>query len=229
MIYNNFDLNSKDKQSLSSKVFKYIRDGIIDGRYQPGEYLVETKLAEELGISRTPIREALKQLELEELAISIPNRGVVVQGISEQDIEDIFAIRLTLEGQAAYWAAQRIEQQDIDRLNELADLMELYTRRQDIVNRARLDSEFHDIIYDACKSRTLKHILASLHQNLSRARRSSLNSPNRAEKSLEEHRAIMEAIENHLPEEAKACMQSHIRHAGHTDEEHNPDDTVFAK
>ena len=122
--------------------------------------------------------------------------------------------------------AEYHEDQNIE---ELADLMELYTRRQDIVNLARLDSEFHEIIYDACKSRTLKHILASLHQNLSRARRSSLNSPNRAEKSLEEHRAIMEAIENHLPEEAKACMQSHIRHAGHTDEEHNPDDTVFAK
>jgi len=215
-----FDLNLKDKQSLSSKVFKYIRDGIIEGRYHTGEYLVETKLAEELGISRTPIREALKQLELEELAISIPNRGVVVQGLSEQDVEDIFAIRLILEGQAAFWAAQRIEQPEIDRLNELADLMELYTRRQDIVNLARLDTEFHEIIYEACNSRMLKHILASLHQNISRARKSSLNLPNRPEKSLEEHRGIMEAIGQHLPEEAKARMESHIRHAWHMEDEH---------
>lgn len=218
-----FDLNLKDKQSLSSKVFKYIRDGIIEGRYQTGEYLVETKLAEELGISRTPIREALKQLELEELAVSIPNRGVVVQGLSSQDVEDIFAIRLTLEGQAAYWAAQRIQQPEIDRLNELADLMELYTRRQDIVNLARLDTEFHEIIYEACDSRMLKHILASLHQNISRARKSSLNLPNRPEKSLEEHRAIMEAIERRQPEQAKAQMESHIRHAWHMGDDHTAD------
>ena len=103
---NPFD--TRDSISLTTKVFRYLRDGIIEGRYQSGDYLVETKLAEELGVSRTPIREALKQLELEDLAESIPNRGVRVKGISQEDIDDIYTIRHHLEGLAAYWAAQRI-------------------------------------------------------------------------------------------------------------------------
>lgn len=208
-----FDL--KDKQSLTTKVYHYIRDGIIDGRYQTGEYLVETKLAEELGVSRTPIREALKQLELEDLVVSIPNRGVTVQTLSAQDIDDIFTFRLLLEGLAASWAAERIQPAELNRLSELVDMMELYTRRNNAEQLARLDSEFHDTIYTACNSRVLKHILGMLHQYLQRARRSSLAMQDRIEKSLEEHYEILKSIEQHRPEEAKARMENHVRHAAH--------------
>ena len=208
--------DSHDNQSLSSKVFKYIRDGIIDGRYQSGDYLVETKLADELGVSRTPIREALKQLELEDLAESIPNRGVVVKGISQEDISDIYTIRLQLEGQAAYWAAQRIKQGQLDHLAELVELMELYTRRSDSVNLARLDSEFHEIIFAASNSRTLNHILTYLHQNAQHARQSSLMSPERVPKSFEEHREIYNALAARDAERAKACIERHILAAAHT-------------
>lgn len=208
--------DSHDNQSLSTKVFKYIRDGIIEGRYQSGDYLVETKLADELGVSRTPIREALKQLELEDLAESIPNRGVVVKGISPEDINDIYTIRLQLEGLAAYWAAQRIKQGPLDHLAELVELMELYTRRNDSVNLARLDSEFHEIIFAASNSRTLNHILTSLHQNAQHARQSALMSPVRVPKSFEEHREIYDALAAHDAERAKACMERHIQAAAHT-------------
>lgn len=208
--------DSKDHHSLSDKVFKYIRDGIIEGRYQSGDYLVETKLAEELGVSRTPVREALKQLELEDLAESVPNRGVVVKGISQEDITDIYTIRLKLEGLAAFWAAQRIRQQQLDQLGELVELMELYTRRNDSVNLARLDSEFHEIIFTACNSRTLRHILISLHQNAQRARKSSLMSPARTPKSLEEHKEIYDALCAHDAERAKICMEQHILTAAHS-------------
>ncbi len=202
--------DSRDNQSLTAKVFKYIRDGIIEGRYQSGDYLVETKLAEELGVSRTPIREALKQLELEDLAESIPNRGVIVKGISKEDIDDIYTIRHHLEGLAAFWAAQRIKQAQLDQLAELVELMELYTRRNDSANLARLDSEFHEIIFTASNSRTLKHILVSLHQNAQHARQSSLMSPIRTPKSFEEHKEIYAALEAHDAERAKACMEQHI-------------------
>lgn len=207
-------IDSQDGQSLTAKVFRYIRDGIIDGRYQSGDALVETKLAEELGVSRTPIREALKQLELEDLTVSVPNRGVVVKGISKEDIQDIFTIRYILEGLAASWAAVRIRQPELDKLAELIELMELYTRRQDSANLARLDGEFHDIIFTASDSRTLKHILVSLHQNATFARQSSLTLPERAPKSLEEHKEIYAALLAHDAERAKTCMENHILTAG---------------
>ena len=112
-----FDPN--DRQSLTARVYEHIREDIIEGRYANGAYLVETKLAEELDVSRTPIREALKQLELEDLVVSIPNRGVMVQGMSSHDIDDIFTVRYLLEGQAAYWAAERIDAVNLARLTEI--------------------------------------------------------------------------------------------------------------
>lgn len=211
-----FDPN--DKQSLTSKAYKQIRDDIIEGRYNTGDYLIEVKLAEELDMSRTPIREALKQLELEDLVVSIPNRGVMVQGISSHDIEDIFTVRLLLEGQAAYWAAERIDKDKLSKLAETLELMELYTRKNDAENLARLDTQFHDIIFAASNSRTLRHILASLHQNAQRVRRSSLKVPERTHKSLEEHRAIFSAIEEHRYADAKALMEAHIMNVTHKSE-----------
>lgn len=170
-----FDPN--DKQSLTAKVYTRIREDIIEGRYKTGDYLVETKLAEELDVSRTPIREALKQLELEDLVVSIPNRGMMVQGMSSHDIDDIFTVRHLLEGQAAYWAAERIDAANLARLTEIVELMEMYTRKNDAANLARLDTEFHDVIFSASNSRILRHILTSLHHNTRRVRRTSLTVP----------------------------------------------------
>lgn len=206
-----FDPN--DKQSLTAKVYAHIRDDIIEGRYQNGDFLVETKLAEELDVSRTPIREALKQLELEDLVVSMPNRGMMVQGMTSHDIDDIFTIRHLIEGQAAYWAAERIDQQSLARLTEIIELMEMYTRKNDATNLARLDTEFHDVIYSASDSRVLRHILAQLHQNTRQVRRNSLAVPERPGNSLIEHKKIFEAIEQHKPNEAKAAMEMHIAHA----------------
>ena len=203
-----FDLG--DRQSLTTKVYKHVRDCILDGRYNTGDYLIETKLAEELDVSRTPIREALKQLELEGLVDSIPNRGVVVRGISDADIDDIFTIRYLLEGQAAYWAAERVNEEQLSELSELVALMELYTNKNDTVKLAKLDAEFHDVIFSASNSRMLKHILASLHQNAQRARKSSLGMPERTHKSFEEHMAIYEAIAGRRADEAKALMEAHV-------------------
>lgn len=207
----------RGSQSLTAKVFQYIREGIIEGRYQTGDSLVETKLAEELGVSRTPIREALKQLELEDLAEAIPNRGVIVKGISREDIDDIFTIRYLLEGLSAFWAAQRIKPPQLEKLSELIELMELYTRRNDSLNLTRLDTEFHQVIFDASNSRTLKHILGSLHQNAHHARQSSLTSPTRPQKSLSEHKEIYAALCAHDSERAKRCMEAHVRTAGGLD------------
>ena len=190
-----FDLS--DKQSLTTKVYNHIRNGILDGSYKDGDFLVETRLAE----------------ELEGLVVSIPNRGSMVQAISENDIDDIFTIRQILEGQAAYWATQRITQEQMDSLTEKLELMDFYTKKGDANQLTRLDNEFHDIIYKASDSRMLKHILGSLHQNIRRARTSNLNLPARSNESLEEHRAIFAAMEAKDALAAKKAMEEHIKNA----------------
>lgn len=207
--------DSKDYSSLSDKVYQFLRDGIAEGRFVTGDCLVEQKIAEELGVSRTPVREALKQLELEDLVISQPNRGVVVKGFSNEDFFDVFTIRHLLEGQAAYWAAERITPEQLAQLKEVVDLMEFYTQKNDVAHLVRIDSRFHEIIYEASNSRTLKHILTSLHHNIRRARASSLTMPARPINSLAEHRSIYEALARHDADAAKQLMEQHIGNTSH--------------
>jgi DNA-binding GntR family transcriptional regulator len=202
--------DSKDYSSLSEKVYRSLRDGIAEGRYQTGDCLVEMKIAEELGVSRTPVREALKQLELEDLVVSHPNRGVVVKGFSTEDLQDVSTIRHLLEGQAAYWAAERISDELLAELKEVVELMEFYTQKNDIEHLVRLDTRFHEIVYEASGSRTIRHILASLHHNIRKARQSSLNLPDRAACSLAEHIKIYHSIETHDAPAAKEYMESHV-------------------
>lgn len=195
---------------MSDKVYQSLRDAIAEGRYITGDCLVEQKIAQELGVSRTPVREALKQLELEDLVFSQPNRGVVVKGFTNEDFHDVYTIRHLLEGQAAYWAAERITADQLKQMAEIVELMEFYTNKNDVARLVQLDTSFHEGIYEACNSRTLKHILASLHHNIRRARTSSLTMPQRPLHSLAEHRSIFEALERHDAEEAKSLMENHI-------------------
>ena len=202
--------DNKDYASLSEKVYRILRDAIAEGRYQTGDCLAEMKIAEELGVSRTPVREALKQLELEDLVASHPNRGVVVKAFTSEDLQDVSTIRHLLEGQAAYWAAERITDEQLKELNEIVELMEFYTAKNDAAHLVQLDSRFHELIYEASGSRTIRHILASLHQNIRKARQSSLTMPDRAVCSLAEHKQIYQAVARHDAPAAKRHMESHV-------------------
>ncbi|MBQ2770931.1 MAG: GntR family transcriptional regulator [Clostridia bacterium] len=205
-----FTDHNRDYSSLSEKVYHHLREGITEGRYQSGEFLVESRIAEELGVSRTPVREAIKQLELEDLVVYHPNKGVSVKGFSTDDFDDTFKIRLLLEGQAAAWAAERITEPLLVQLQEILELMEFYTKKEDSERLARLDNSFHEILYEACESRTLRNILATLHQNSHMARQSSLTSPVRARQSFEEHKEIYQALSQHDADAAKAYIERHI-------------------
>jgi len=147
--------DSKEYSSLSDMVYHHVYEAITEGVYHDGDLLVEMKIAEELGVSRTPVREALKQLERENLVVALPNRGVMVRGMSSEDITDIYTIRALLEGQAAYWAAERSTPEQLDQMLEVLELMEIYTRRNDVARLVRLDSKFHGILYDGCRSSTI--------------------------------------------------------------------------
>lgn len=199
--------------SLRGKVFNQIQNEILNGKYEPGDSLIETKLSEELGVSRTPIREALRQLELEGLVQSIPNKGAIVTGISTKDIEDIYTIRMMIEGLAARWAAEKITREELVELKEALDLEEFYTLKEDTDHLLKFDSKFHDIIFKASKSKPLMHTLSTFHHYVQRARNSSLESPGRALKSLEEHRAILKAIIDKDADKAEKLTTEHVRNA----------------
>ena len=135
--------------SLRVRVFEALEQAIINGEYKEGDTLNELRLTKELGVSRTPIREALTQLELEGLVKNIQNKGAVVVGVSQKDIDDIYAIRLRLDGFAAKLAAENITDEQLDRLEQAVELQSFYSEKADTENVRRFDSEFHNTIYEA--------------------------------------------------------------------------------
>lgn len=207
---NLFKQDGTEKYSLRGKIFNILRQQILDGKYLPGDSLIETKLAEELGVSRTPIREAIRQLELEGLVDSIPNKGVIVRGISEKDIEDIYTIRNVLEGLAARWAVEKIDDEELEELKDSFELMEFYSNKGDIEQVAKLNTKFHEVIFRATKSSVLQHILTDFQYYVQWARYESLKTPGRAQEALEEHRKILEAFMARDYENSEKTVTQHI-------------------
>jgi DNA-binding GntR family transcriptional regulator len=196
--------------SLRAKVFIQLHNDILNGKYQNGDSLIETRLSDEMGVSRTPIREAIRQLELEGLVQLIPNKGAVVIGISKKDIEDIYKIRVLLEGLAARWAAVNIKPLELAELKDALDLEEFYTSKNDVEHILKLDSDFHEVIYKASKSTPLMHTLRNFHQHIQKSRNLSLSSIERAKEAFEEHRAIYKAIEDKDEEKAEKLATLHV-------------------
>ena len=147
--------------SLTDEIADIIRDRILKGEYKIGEKIKETQIASELKVSRTPIREAFKQLENEGLIDYIPNRGCFAKGFTKQDIEDIYAVRKALEILCVEWAVSRITEEQIQNLQDQCDLMEFYTVRQDEKKVLEINTGFHDIIYNATGSRFMAQVLRS--------------------------------------------------------------------
>lgn len=207
---NNFEGNY-EVMSLGARVFKSIERDILSGKYSPGETLVETKLSAALGVSRTPIREAMLQLELEGLIKTIPNKGTVVVGFSRRDIEDIYMIRAEIDGLAAKWAAVNATDAEIKMIGDIVALYEFYINRGgDLEKLVSLDNQFHEAVYSASHSRVINHTLPSLHRYLSKARECSLQSGDRAKVVLEEHKRIFEEISVRRGQEAEVAAIEHI-------------------
>lgn len=200
--------------SLADKVFKKLEEDILNGTMAPGENLTEIKLSQTLGVSRTPVREAIHRLEQEGLVELTPNKGAVVIGVSEQDLQDVYVIRTKLEGLAARWAAEKISPDEITRLTEIVDLQEFYTQKGDTAKLQHLDSQFHDQIYRISGSKILRQTLAGLHHAIKRYRKISISYTGRAGKLLDEHRQIVTALENHDPDTAERVTITHIKNAG---------------
>lgn len=207
-----FDLHKEvtDKYSLRGRVFNKIREDILSGAYHESEELKENTIALELGVSRTPVREALRQLELEGLVTIIPNRGAYVTGITSKDIHDIYMIRSYLEGLCAKWACENITREQIEALEEILYLSDFHARRSHFDQLVDLDNKFHDLIYKASGSKILDHMLSDFHHYVERIRKITLSRPARAMNSSKEHASILDAIKKRDGELAEKLAHEHI-------------------
>ena len=202
-----------DDRSLRIRVFNAIENAILSGEYKDGESLNELRISKELGVSRTPVREALMQLELEGLVNNIPNKGAVVVGVSEQDTRDIYEIRVRIEGLASRLCTEKITEDELRALEKIVDLQEFYLMKNDTEQLWKLDGDFHKIIYDASRSRPLRFMLSNFHNYIKKARDDSLRTEGRAEKTVAEHREILKAIMEKNGALAEELTAQHITNA----------------
>lgn len=207
-----FDLHKEvtDRYSLRGRVYNKIREDILSGSYKENDELKENTIATELGVSRTPVREALRQLELEGLVTMIPNKGAYVTGITEKDIHDIYMIRSYLEGLCAKWACEHITEAQIEALDEILYLSDFHARRSHHEQMVELDNKFHELIYKASGSKILDHVLSDFHHYVERIRKITLSMPSRASKASQEHAAILDAIRKRDGDRAEALANEHI-------------------
>ena len=198
--------------SLADQIFDKLENDIIVGVYARGEVLTELKLVEQLGVSRTPIREALRRLEQERL-IADSGKGSIVLGITEDDLLDIMNIRESVEGLAAYYAAVNIDGEARAELQHIVDLQDFYFTKGDLDRLRKVDDEFHDAICRLSGRTVIKDTLIPLHRKTRRYRRVAMDDPDRVPKTLKEHRAIAEAIIAGNAELAQQLTTQHIANA----------------
>lgn len=194
---------------LREIVLEALREAIVSGILEPGERLMEIQLAEEMGVSRTPVREAIRKLELEGFVVMVPRRGAYVAGVSHKDVKDVFEIREALEGLAAGLAAEKITDDEIEELERVLH----YEKEPDLEVIVQSDIDFHALLYKASRNERLGQILANLREQTNRFRTTSLAVPGRAKYAIQEHRAIVDAIARHDVDEAQKLAAAHLENA----------------
>lgn len=201
---------------LRDVVFETLRDAIITQVLKPGERLMEIQLADEMGVSRTPVREAIRKLELEGLVVMVPRKGAYVAGVSMKDIHEVYEVRAALEMLAVTLAAERITDEELDALERQVlreSEAEENSDENALDNIIYIDSTFHDIIYQAAHNQRLVQFVNILQEQLQRFRAASLSRPGRSKTALDEHKQIVEALAERNGELASRLAKEHIENA----------------
>ena len=200
--------------SLADQVFEKLENDIIQGIYPRGEVLTELKLVEQLGVSRTPIREALRRLEQERL-IEDTGKGSRVLGITMEDLEDNMNIRQRIEGLAAYYAAKNLTPEGLKELAHIVDLQEFYFSKRDKEHLRQVDDAFHDMICELSRRSVISDTLIPLMRKTRRYRRVAIDNWERTTITMNEHKAIFRAIAERNADLAQELATTHIVHAKH--------------
>ncbi|HEX7712937.1 MAG TPA: GntR family transcriptional regulator [Bacillota bacterium] len=201
---------------LRELVFESLREAIIQGKLGPGERLMEIQLAEEMGVSRTPVREAIRKLELEGLVVMIPRKGAYVAGLSLKDIADVFEIRRALEGLAAELASERATDEELEQMERYLVKISEEIEVGDVDKVVETDTGFHSLLYKASRNERLTQIISNLREQIQRSRTTSLSYPGRMKIAVEEHRKIVEAVSARDGELARKLAHEHIQNAENT-------------
>ena len=211
-----FEVNMNEFLPLRDVVFNTLRQAILRGELKPGERLMEIQLANKLGVSRTPIREAIRKLELEGLVLMIPRRGAEVAEITEKSLRDVLEVRAALEELAVDLACDRISAEDIQSLKEAAKEFEAALQGGDVTEYAEADVKFHDIIYLATDNQRLIQLLYNLREQMYRYRVEYLKRTEVHPVLLAEHEHIIECFEKHDKAAAKVAISTHIENQAKT-------------
>ena len=210
MMEPNFKVNMNEYLPLRDVVFNTLRQAILRGELKPGERLMEIQLANKLGVSRTPIREAIRKLELEGLVLMIPRKGAEVAEITEKSLRDVLEVRRALEELAVQLACSKITKEEIRELERVAKEFQQVVNSSDITEIAEVDVCFHDIIYTATDNQKLIQLLNNLREQMYRYRVEYLKRDGVFPQLIAEHEAIIRHIENNEKEKATEVMCRHI-------------------
>lgn len=204
------ELNMDAYLPLRDVVFNTLREAILRGDLVAGERLMELQLAAKLGVSRTPIREAIRMLEQEGLAITIPRKGAIVAGMTEKDMQDVLEIREALEELSVQVACDKITDEEIEKLQKNMKNFEHSLKSGDLKKMAQADVEFHDVIYQATDNPKLINMLNNLREQMYRYRVEYLKNPENHEQLLKEHEAIYKGIVEKDKQAVTNMIRRHI-------------------
>lgn len=199
---------------LREIVFENLREAILEGKLEPGQRMMEIQLAEQLGVSRTPVREAIRKLELEGLVIMIPRKGAYVADVSIKDIMEVLEIRVVIEGLAASLAVERMTDEELDELEMLFYQFKQCYQKDDIEGMIQKDVEFHERIFASARNNKLMQISQGLSEQIYRFRVTYISEYNKAKELVEEHQAILEALAQRNAEKVYEYATKHIENVG---------------
>lgn len=205
-----FTVTMNEFLPLREVVFQTLRQAILKGELKPGERLMEVALAERLGVSRTPIREAMRKLELEGLVVMVPRKGAQVASITEKDLTDVLEVRITLENFAIEKACTHMTEEDMDKLWLASKQFERAIQEGDLVRIAEADQAFHEIIYQASDNARLLQVLTNMREQIYRYRLEYLKDELSRDKLLEEHRRLTDAIRRRDAAQAQRISFEHL-------------------
>lgn len=207
---NNFNMQMNEFLPLRDVVFNTLRQAILTGELKPGERLMEIHLANKLGVSRTPIREAIRKLELEGLVTMIPRRGAEVAQITEKSMNDVLEVRRAMDALCAELACERITDQETEQLRQACVAFETAVKTKEVKKIAQADVELHDIIVQATGNQRLVQLINNLSEQMYRYRFEYIKDASQHQRLIEEHRVIYESILKKDRETASQAARMHI-------------------
>ncbi len=204
-------MESQSYLPLRDEVFNTLRDQILKGELKPGDRLMEIHLSKKLGVSRTPVREALKRLEKEGLAVNIPRRGAQVARMTQKDLSDVLEVREVLDDLAITKACRNANTKMIKRLNEAMDVFKSAIKGGDLIEIVSADEAFHQVIYEAADNPRLMSIVEHLREQMYRFRFEYVKEEKNYDVLVKEHELMIEGLKNKDENSVKETMHTHLK------------------